>query len=313
MVLSVDRNTPFREGLEFSYPMEAATHLYAGQLIVLNAAGNAEAATAAAAKLCVGMALEEVNNPGGAAALSIKVQAGVFKWANNGAMTKTSIGSTVYIHDDQTVKAAGAGTSPAGVMVDIEADGVWVATGSAYIKASSGLLAANNLIDVANPATAAENIGVGVTDSPTFTGLTLTGAQTIALTLAVAGVTTHRQFLQVKAANYTVQTPAIDGGTVIQDLTDNAVITLPNAAAGNKGMIVTVQNVGADGVAKISIDPDASDKIAGTVAAVSSGAVANKDWINAKATAKSGDYTTLVCDGTDTWWIIGGVGVWASE
>lgn len=45
-----------------------------------------------------------------------------------------------------------------------------------YPNAVGGaLLAANNLSDVSNAATAAENLGLGLTDSPTFTGVTVSG------------------------------------------------------------------------------------------------------------------------------------------
>ena len=346
MVMTADRDTHEREGKEFSYPMAATTHLYAGQLIVLNALGNAEAATAAASKLCVGRAAEEVNNTGGIAAKYIKVKAGVFKWANSGAMTKTSIGSTVYIHDDQTVKANGVGTSPAGIMVDIEADGVWVATGSEFIKASSGLLAANNLNDVANAATSRASLGLDTGNSPTFVGLTLTGnlgcvdatasgaikgatlqstgqttadnlvvtkGATFGTTVAAKGAVTGTRVIATKVVDFSPTDPAIDGASVVQCATDGKTLILPLIAAGNKGMKITLQNTGAATACEVDIAIDANNYIKGTVAAVNSGEVKGKGWINTKATSTKGAYTTVVSDGTDTWWIIGGVGVWASE
>jgi hypothetical protein len=103
-----------------------------------------------------------------------------------------------------------------------------------------------------------------------------------------------------------------DNGAILQDATDAAVITLP-LAADNKGMFLTVQNSGADTAAEIAISPQATDKIVGTVAAVSSDGVVDKDWINAKATSVKGDYTTFFSDGGTAWWIVGGVGVWESE
>jgi hypothetical protein len=310
--------------------MAATTHLYAGQMIVLNAAGNAEAATEAVSKKCVGMALEEVNNTGGIGATYIKVRQGVMKWVNIGALTKTSIGSTVYIHDDQSVQASGVATSPVGVMVDIEADGVWVATGPDYVFASSGLLAANNLVDVADAATACTSLGLGTGDGPTWNHIHVTAAAniggvatvdsavvtkgaTFGTTVAAKGAVTGSRPIATVVADYSPTDPAVDGGGVVQCATDGKTLILPACAAGNKGMVLTLQNIGTATGCEVDIAPDANNYIKGTVAAVSSGEVKGKGWINTKATSTKGAYTTVVSDGTDTWWIIGGVGVWASQ
>jgi hypothetical protein len=326
MVLTADRipGTPRYLGDIHEYPMATATHLYAGQAVGLDTAGNAVAMSLTTGLIAVGCCEEEVNNTGAAAALKVKVREGVFRWDNYGTITKASIGDVVYAYNDVSVQASSSSASAMGIMVDIDSLGVWVKMPPMTIS-TLGLLAANNLSDVGTAATAATNLGLGTANSPTFADVTTTddidvgddlrvvGLVTIGETLKVTGNLTAKGLLSVETATKTVGTAADEGGIVIQDLTDNAVITLPNIAAGNKGMQVTVQNTGADGAAKISISPDASDKIVGTVGAVQSGGVADKDWINTKATANQGDYTTLVSDGTDTWWIIGGVGVWASE
>lgn len=129
---------------------------------------------------------------------------------------------------------------------------------------------------------------------------------------------TGLQKLVAGGAAYTVGS-APDGDCVIMTATDNAVITLPDAAAGNAGKRITVQNTGADGAAKVSISPHSSDKIWGGIHGaaggdlVSFGAVLDKDIINTKATTKQGDYAVLVSDGALGWWVVGGKGVWASE
>lgn len=117
--------------------------------------------------------------------------------------------------------------------------------------------------------------------------------------------------LATKTATYTVA--AADFGGFILDATDNAVITLPAITSAFAGARITIINSGAAGAAKVSIDPAAADAIVGTVVAITSGGVVNKDWISTKVTSVKGDYTTLVADGTHTWFIVGGVGVWASE
>lgn len=118
-------------------------------------------------------------------------------------------------------------------------------------------------------------------------------------------------------AAYTVK-PEDDGATV-QTATDAAVITLPAVAQENKGMVIRVQNTGADGAALVSVSPAAADKIFGGLNGgasgnlVSFGEVANKDIQNTKATAQKGDYWIGQSDGSTGWYTIGGTGVWASE
>lgn len=102
-------------------------------------------------------------------------------------------------------------------------------------------------------------------------------------------------------------------GGIFMTATDNIVISLPATKAGLK---YTVINTGADGVAKVSVSPAAEDAIHGTTNAstnvVLSG-VDNKDAINTKATATTGDNITLVGDGSVGWYVIGCHGIWASE
>ncbi len=102
-------------------------------------------------------------------------------------------------------------------------------------------------------------------------------------------------------------------GGVFTTALDAIVITLPATKAGLK---YTIINSGADGAAKVSISPAAADAIHGTTNAstnvVLSG-VDNKDAINTKATATTGDNITLVGDGVAGWYVVGCHGVWASE
>lgn len=320
MALTADRNTPARDGKEYSYPVAASTKIYAGSLVCLDSSGNAVAGSLTTGLIAVGCANETVDNSSGAAAaLNIKVRAGVFRWATSGTLTKASIGDVVYIYDDQTVKTSSTSASPAGVLVDVDTLGAWVLTQPPTAVSSVGLLAANNLSDVGTVATARSSLGLDTGDSPTFTGVTASGNVTVTGNVTSAGNIKGRPLLSVETATYTVGLPAVDGGHIIQDATDNAVITLPDISSSNKGMTICVQNTGADGAAKVSISPHSSDKIKGGVHGAATGdlvsfsGTADKDAINTKATAKQGDYLWLTSDGTDTWWVVGGKGVWASE
>jgi hypothetical protein len=105
-----------------------------------------------------------------------------------------------------------------------------------------------------------------------------------------------------------------DSGTKYLVGTDALVVTLPST---KKGVEFTVINSGADGNNIITISPAAGDAIIGTIAnaaadSVSAG-VDGKDIINTKATSNKGDRITLVGDGISGWYIVDGVGIWASE
>jgi len=168
--LTADRNTALRDGEMYTYPMAAATEIFMGSLVVLDASGNAEPGATATGKTAVGRADEYVNNTGAAAADTVNVRAGTFKWANSSGdpVTKANIGDTVYIEDDQTVCATAAGKSQAGIMTDIDSDGVWVKM-EPPVALVAGLVAANNLSDVANAATSRANLGLTFANKETLT------------------------------------------------------------------------------------------------------------------------------------------------
>jgi hypothetical protein len=174
--LTADRSTPKRAGEQYSFPVAAATKIYAGSLVVLDASGNAEPGTTATGKVAVGRAAEYVDNSAGAAAaVNVTVDAGIFRYANGDTITKTSIGDTAYIVDDQTVSKASSGKSAAGIIIDLDSDGVWVDIRPETSLGSTGLVAANNLSDVGTVATARANLGLDTGDSPTFAAATITG------------------------------------------------------------------------------------------------------------------------------------------
>ena len=174
--LAVDRNTPERAGQNFQGPCVASDIIYKGSLVCRDSSGNIGPVTATTGLIGIGRSESYVDNSAGSAGdLNVNYRSGVFRWANGDSITKSSIGDTAYGFDDQTVKKTSTGLSPVGIIVDVDADGVWVDTNPGDVLASTGLLAANNLSDVGTVATAIENLGLGPTDSPTFDALTLTG------------------------------------------------------------------------------------------------------------------------------------------
>ena len=101
---------------------------------------------------------------------------------------------------------------------------------------------------------------------------------------------------------------ASDSGKVFTVATDALVITLPACEAGLK---FTFVNSGDDDGVLITVSPNASDKIMGTIAAVRTSANDGGDLTNPKSGANKGDWCTNVGDGSEGWYIIGGDGVWA--
>ena len=106
-----------------------------------------------------------------------------------------------------------------------------------------------------------------------------------------------------KTANYTVVITTDSGKTLVSTL-DAITYTLPSIAIGNT---VTFVNMAEDGSALLTIDPAAADGI--TYAGSSTDGVT---LINAKATAKKGDFVTLSSlNGTVAWQVVAVRGIWA--
>lgn len=132
MALAADRNTPMKDGELIAVPVAANAKIYAGALTVANATGYAAPGSTATTLTYLGRAEESVDNTGGAdGAKTVQVRRKkAFKFKNSGAdaVTQAELGKACYIVDDETVaKTNGTGTrSAAGIVVGIEADGVWV-------------------------------------------------------------------------------------------------------------------------------------------------------------------------------------------
>lgn len=127
--LSQDRNTPERDNKCFRHPVAASAKVYAGALVMLDAAGNAAGATTATGLIPAGRADEQADNSGGVAgAVEVTVRRGTFRFANDGSIDRTHIGGSAYAVDDQTVAATdAAGTrSACGTIRDVDAAGVWI-------------------------------------------------------------------------------------------------------------------------------------------------------------------------------------------
>lgn len=121
----------------FNFPVNGGSTLYSGGLMCLNSEGNVVPGSAATGLIALGKLIDgsDVDNSAGAdGAKRANVQAGVHRWANSAAadeITAAEIGDVCYIVDDQTVAKTdnGATRSAAGIISNVDAAGVWVASG----------------------------------------------------------------------------------------------------------------------------------------------------------------------------------------
>jgi hypothetical protein len=131
MSLSADRNTPRRNGQQRSFPVAAAALCYAGGIAVL-LAGLVKPATGAAGEQVVGVFDARADNSlGAASAINADVRTGEFRFDNSAgvdAITLADVGRRCYVVDDCTVARFDTGGRPvAGIVVDVDSVGVWVA------------------------------------------------------------------------------------------------------------------------------------------------------------------------------------------
>lgn len=131
--LVADRNTPMKSTDLIAFPVKAGVKIFSGAIVVADVTGYAKPGSADPRLIYLGRAEEQVDNTLGAnGAVSVLVRRNAaFKFENSAAdpVTVASIGKDCYIADDQTVSAtngAGASQSSAGLVVALEADGVWV-------------------------------------------------------------------------------------------------------------------------------------------------------------------------------------------
>lgn len=130
--LTQDRQTPHRAARDFSFPVAATTKIYGGSIVCLTSTGYATKGATSTTLRAVGIADTAADNSSGANGdVRVKVKRGTFKFGNSAAgdqITLADVGASAYIVDDQTVaKTNGTNTrSAAGIIRDVEADGVWV-------------------------------------------------------------------------------------------------------------------------------------------------------------------------------------------
>lgn len=135
MALSAARSTPKRSGDLISVSVNGGAILYAGGLISLLSDGTAVPAGTASSGRAIGVAPETYDNSAGAdGAVVGNAETGTFRFKNSTSsdlIAKADIGEDCYIVSDEQVAKTdnSAARAKAGVIVDVDAQGVWVRVG----------------------------------------------------------------------------------------------------------------------------------------------------------------------------------------
>lgn len=169
--ISAARNTPKRNSLPapecVSVPVAASTKVYQGALVGINASGHAVAGTSVATSRVIGRARALADNSSGlAAAISVEVEFGVFRFDNSattGAVTAADVGRPCFAVDDATVSrdSSNGARNVAGAVVDVDSSGVWVWLGLAQLPTviEQTFTAASDLSSSGNVAVKVDSAG----------------------------------------------------------------------------------------------------------------------------------------------------------
>lgn len=134
MALANQSDVPERASsfaMDHEYGVSANVNIFKGALVALSA-GFIEPGTGALALVSVGRAEENCDNTGGAdGALACRVRSGIYRYQNSAgdAVPATQVGAVCFIEDDEFVASTdnGGTLSEAGVVYEVDANGVWVA------------------------------------------------------------------------------------------------------------------------------------------------------------------------------------------
>jgi hypothetical protein len=145
VALTADRKTAERKGLRYNFPVDGGSVIFLGAMVALNAAGYLVPASADSSLRVVGVAMEHKDATGLAdGILRCEVSPGIFRFANTSAgdaiTLVNGIGRPAYVvFDNQVALTDNGGARPiAGLIVDVDEDGVWVDFGPTELAAAAG-------------------------------------------------------------------------------------------------------------------------------------------------------------------------------
>ena len=261
--LSAARDTPFRAREYFTFT-QGSNVIYAGAMVAVSSGAVAIPASDTSAAKVIGRAEKTQDNTGVnyLATRTIKIMAGTFRWANGGSYTVANVGDLTFVADDQTVWTAASATYDvvAGVIVDVDATGVWVDThdigsqGAASLTTlhATGAATLDSTLAVTGKGTfgaaltsgATTNTSLAVTGVADVTGaltsgpatnstLAVTGAARVGTTLNVIGAAVFTSTISATGAVTLVAMPVLTATNVPGAVVGSPLDNLPTSATTN--------------------------------------------------------------------------------
>lgn len=184
--------TPRRKGDLVEVPVAAGVRISVGTIVVSDG-GYASPGRLGTGLIYLGLAETAADNTGGPAGAKRVVvrREGVFRWDNTD-ITQADLFGTAYISGDRSMTRSAAGASPAGVIVDVDDNGVWVDAATAAPGGAALTLVHSPLVSpaaermVAAPGRIRGSVALDIGDLSAFTSITA-GTLTIGGTM-IAGI-----------------------------------------------------------------------------------------------------------------------------
>jgi hypothetical protein len=185
--LAANRDTPEIKNPRFLAEKFAILNdavLFAGALLALDYTDEIQPAADTAGLRVIGRATQEIDNADDG--LTAGVEQGIFRFANSATypLPRSAIGQPCYVEDDQTVAGFSTNRVPAGLVYDVDADGVWVDLRPAAL-AIARKLTPDILVAKTGDYTATAAIAF---EGRTAFRMTKSGGLTLTLPSAVAGM-----------------------------------------------------------------------------------------------------------------------------
>jgi len=131
--LFIPVDAPERSGVCTAHPVAAATLIVPGVLVALDANGNAVQADDVAGLTVLGRSEAEADNSSGLAGdARTLVKRGVFRYNNSvaNALALADVGRLAFVQSPDTVAKATTHSIGAGIVVEVDSNGVWIDTRS---------------------------------------------------------------------------------------------------------------------------------------------------------------------------------------